>query len=148
MMIFIISYIYKKLKFIVFTGALYLVLIKLNMDTTSPTEPTKPTGEGSIFTNIGVATTFVSGHMWDAAGATVGAAGAAVDVVFTHGPGAAKFIGEKLWDVAGATAGAAVTYSPPAVSIACELTRGVVCVVAGTVGGALTGFSEAIKPRT
>lgn len=129
------------MKYLLFTGALYLILIISRMAEDG----------GSFFTTftgvMGSATSATN----DAIGATgrmlFGGAAVAVNVVVDHGPAAATFIGENLVAVAGATGGAIMTYGPPVASATCTMSLKLLAVAAGTAAGALKGFSDAVNPE-
>ena len=89
----------------------------------------------------------LAGTISSAAGVTGACVQAGLGAAVTHGPAIAIEAGEKLAWAAGATAGAVCTYGPPAGYFIGECLCTVVCVGAGVAGGALTGLSEALKPR-
>jgi hypothetical protein len=131
------------LKYLLFTGALYLILIISGMADTKNHKTT--TEEAGTFFTI------LTGATNDAIGATgrilFSGASAAVNVVVDQGPAAATFIGENLVAVAGATGGAIMTYGPPVASATCTVGLKILAVAAGTAAGALKGFSDAVNPE-
>ena len=138
------------MKYLLFTGALYLILIISRM-TNAGNDKDSTEESGSFFTTL----TGVMGSATSATNDAIGATGrmlfcgasAAVNVVVDHGPAAATFIGEHLVAVAGATGDAIITYGPQVASATCTVSLKILAVAASTAAGALKGFSDAVNPE-